>query len=214
MELRKRKSITMYVGVLAVTFTGWLAFAQSSDPTIKKETISVHEVRRGTMPLSISASGFVTSADPPRATVTVEQQDAASIRAGQGCSVQVKPPKVLRGKITGVDHGNPAGRVTAEIELAEPLPAGAFIGAQAGALIDVSELRDVVFFARPAASHPNSAAILFVIEPNGEHARRVTVHYGRQSGPLIQVLSGLSPGDRVIVTDMTEWAADSRVRIE
>lgn len=214
MQLRKRNNITMYVGAITVTFTGWLGFAQSSEPTIKKEAISVHEVRRGAMPLSISASAFVTSVDPPRATVTVEQQEAASVRAGQGCSVQVSPPKVLRGKITRVDHGNPAGTVTAEIELSEPLPAGAMVGAQAGALIEVGELRDVVFFARPADSHPNSEATLYVIEPNGEHARRVTVQYGRQSGPLIQVLSGLSPGDRVIVTDMTKWAAHSRVRIE
>jgi hypothetical protein len=31
---------------------------------------------------------------------------------------------------------------------------------------------------------------------------------------LKQVVSGLSPGDRVIVTDMTGWVAHSRVQID
>jgi hypothetical protein len=34
------------------------------------------------------------------------------------------------------------------------------------------------------------------------------------SGPLIQVLHGLKPGDKVIVTDMSKWADIARVRIE
>jgi hypothetical protein len=72
-QLRKRMNITMCVGTLTIMFTGWLGFAQSSAPTIKKEMISVHEVHRGTMPLSISASGFITSVSPPRVTVTFEQ---------------------------------------------------------------------------------------------------------------------------------------------
>ena len=48
----------------------------------------------------------------------------------------------------------------------------------------------------------------------GAYARRVTIRYGRMSGPLIQVLEGLSPGDRVIVTDMSQWSNVERVRIE
>ena len=75
------------------------------------------------------------------------------------------------------------------------------------------EMKDIVFFGRPAISKPNSTATLFVLEGNS-HARRVTVRYGVISGPLIQVLDGLVPGERVIVTDMSKWADVARVRLE
>jgi hypothetical protein len=45
-------------------------------------------------------------------------------------------------------------------------------------------------------------------------AYRRTVRYGMLSGPLIQVVSGLDPGDRVIVTDMSQWEKAERVKLE
>jgi HlyD family secretion protein len=53
-----------------------------------------------------------------------------------------------------------------------------------------------------------------VIEPNGNFARRVKVRYGQLSGPLIQVVDGLAPGDKVIVTDMSKRNDSERVRLQ
>jgi HlyD family secretion protein len=52
------------------------------------------------------------------------------------------------------------------------------------------------------------------MEPNREFAKRAIVRFGRQSGALIQVVSGLSPGDLVIVTDTTKWNSNERLRIK
>jgi HlyD family secretion protein len=71
-----------------------------------------------------------------------------------------------------------------------------------------------VFFGRPADSSPNSEATIFVLEKDGQSARRVTVHYGKISGALIQVLDGLSPGDRVIVSNVSKWLKYQHVRIQ
>jgi len=100
-----------------------------------------------------------------------------------------------------------------EVEFANTLPQGAVTGVKVGGLIAADEMKDVVFFGRPAGSRPNSTATIFVLEGNS-HARRVTVQYGAISGPLIQVLHGLAPGDKVIVTDMSKWADIARVRLE
>jgi len=40
------------------------------------------------------------------------------------------------------------------------------------------------------------------------------VRFGMLSGPLIQVVSGLDPGDQVIVTDMSQWEKAERVKLE
>jgi len=81
-------------------------------------------------------------------------------------------------------------------------------------LIEVGELKDVVYFERPATARANAEMPLFVLEPNGEFAKRTTVLFGRQSGALIQIVSGLSPGDLVIVTDTSKWNSQERLRIK
>jgi HlyD family secretion protein len=94
------------------------------------------------------------------------------------------------------------------------VPVGTTIGQRVGALIEVEELTNVVFFARPADSSADSVASVFVLEPGSSFARRKSVRCGKISGPLIQILEGLAPGDRVIVTDMSKWAKYERVRVQ
>ena len=191
-----------------------LGLAQSSEPAISKDNISVHEVRRGTMPLDEMASGVITATDPPRAAVSISRKNEDGLRPGAPASIQIKPPKVIQGKIGRIISSDSGDAIRAEIELAEALPAGVSSGTPVNALIRTGELRDVVFFGRPADSRPNSEGTVFVIEPDGQHARRVRVRYGRQSGPLVQILDRLSPGDHVIVTDTSAWAGHARVRLE
>jgi len=103
----------------------------------------------------------------------------------------------------------------AEIDFAVPLPERTTVGTRIGALLDTKqELQDVVFFDRPADSRPNTESIIFLIEPGDEYAKRVTVRYGRQSGAQMEIISGLVPGDRVIVTDMSAWSSYPRVRLK
>jgi HlyD family secretion protein len=42
---------------------------------------------------------------------------------------------------------------------------------------------------------------------------RTTVTLGRASVRTIEVRRGLQPGDRVIVSDMSNWEKDERVRL-
>jgi len=139
---------------------------------------------------------------------------AARCEPGRSARVQIDPsPRAIAGKVVkGSKEGTEAG--TCEVELSDAVPAGTTIGQKIGALIEVGELTDVVFFGRPAGSSANSEATIFVLEPGSSFARRATVRYGKMSGPLIQVVEGLAPGDRVIVTDMSKWAAYPRVRIQ
>jgi HlyD family secretion protein len=42
----------------------------------------------------------------------------------------------------------------------------------------------------------------------------VTVRLGRGSASTVEVLSGLNPGDVVILTDMSEFEGNDRVRLK
>jgi multidrug efflux pump subunit AcrA (membrane-fusion protein) len=188
--------------------------AQDQEPTVPKETISVHTVQRGNMPLSQRAEGSIVSLQPPKALVTLVDGSAAPCKIGQKASMQIDRPTAFAGEVVAIRPGENDGSPRCEIGIAEALPAKTGLGKKVGALLVTGELRDVVYFGRPADSSPNSEASVFVLEPADHFARRVNVRYGQMSGPMIQILDGLSPGDRVIVTDMSKWKTNPRVRLQ
>lgn len=188
--------------------------AQEQEPVISKDAHSIHTVERGNMPLFAQATGSLTSLDPPRATLTLSDKPTAPCQPGQNAKVQIDPsPRPLQGKVVkGSPEGTKPGRC--EVEITQAVPARVIVGQKVGALIAVDELKDVVFFGRPADSSADRVATLFVVESNSSFARRTTVRYGKMSGPLIQVVEGVAPGDHVIVTDMSKWTAYPRVRLQ
>ena len=52
------------------------------------------------------------------------------------------------------------------------------------------------------------------MEPDGIHASRVQVEVGSVSVSTIEVRSGLSEGDRVILSDMSNVQDYDRIRLE
>jgi len=201
--MRTKISALALVSALSPT----IARPQSSEPEVLKATMSVHEIRRGNMPLRQNFAGSVLSLNPPTASLALPPGTDA-LRVGQKASLQIKPPTILTGRVARV------GSTTAEVELSESLPSGTTQGTTLGAMVEVGELIDVVFFDRPADARPNTESILFLVESDDQHAKRVPVRYGRISGPQIEIVSGLSPGDRVIVTDMSKWASYARVTLK
>jgi hypothetical protein len=182
--------------------------AQGADAGVKRDELSIHTVERGSMPILATASGKLTSLQPGRAVLTFDNGQE-KCEAGHGARLVVgENPRSLAGKVIRTTGG--AG---CEVEFADALPRGAVTGDKVAGLIVTHELKDVVFFGRPAGSRPNSTDIIFVLD-DASHARRVTVQYGAMSGALIQVLHGLAPGDKVIVTGMSKWADSPRIRIE
>ena len=53
---------------------------------------------------------------------------------------------------------------------------------------------------------------LFALTPEGEAIRR-QVRLGRSSVNTIEIVEGLNVGDRVILSDMSNWDAYDRVRL-
>ncbi|MCY0995401.1 RND transporter, partial [Nannocystis sp. ILAH1] len=75
-------------------------------------------------------------------------------------------------------------------------------------------LPEVVHVRRPAFVQPDATMGLFVVDADGAYATRVPVQIGRLSATTVEVVAGLSVGDRVILSDMTQWDATDRVKFE
>lgn len=80
--------------------------------------------------------------------------------------------------------------------------------------IDLERMTDVLQVDRPALGNKNSLLSLFKVDADGKGATRVPVKVGRASVNEIQVLEGLKAGDTVILSHMSHWDNDDRIRLE
>ena len=78
----------------------------------------------------------------------------------------------------------------------------------------VEKLNNVLYSGRPAFSAGSGAASLFKVMEGGKAATRVPVVLGRSSVNVIEIVRGLEIGDKIIVSDMSQYANVARVRIK
>jgi HlyD family secretion protein len=79
--------------------------------------------------------------------------------------------------------------------------------------IEVERLKNVLYVGRPAYGQPESTVGLFKLTPDGKEATRVNVKLGRASVTTIEVVQGLNVGDKVIISDMSQWDSHDRVSL-
>lgn len=78
---------------------------------------------------------------------------------------------------------------------------------------ELGDSRDALLVERPVGVREGANSSVFVVDADGVLLQRVAVEYGRASPSLIQIVSGVSPGDRIIVSDMRAWDAFERLRL-
>jgi HlyD family secretion protein len=66
---------------------------------------------------------------------------------------------------------------------------------------------------RPAFGQERSTVGIFKLDAAGIHAARTQVRLGRSSVNAIEIVDGLQPGERVILSDMSQWAAADRIKL-
>ncbi len=82
-----------------------------------------------------------------------------------------------------------------------------------GAVTELGDSRDTLLVERPVDAREGAKSSVFVLDEDGVLLRRVPVGYGRASRSLIQIVSGVSAGDRIIVSDMRAWDGFDRLRL-
>ena len=97
------------------------------------------------------------------------------------------------------------GTMTVDVVMDDALPPGINLQEQVDGTITVGGLTNVVYVGRPVFGRSNSKVMLFKLEPDGHSAKKVPVQFGATSVNLIEIKSGLQPGDKVIVSDMSQY---------
>ena len=120
---------------------------------------------------------------------------------------------VISGKVARIDPAAVNGNVTVDIRLEGDLPQGARPDLSVDGTVELERLSAVMFVQRPVFGQPNSLIGLFKVGPDGKEANRVQVRIGRVSVQTVEILEGLKVGDKVVLSDMSAWDGQDRLRL-
>jgi HlyD family secretion protein len=154
----------------------------------------------------------VARPDRLQAQVRVPETQAKDVRLGQRARIDTRNG-IVAGRVARIDPAAQAGSVRVDVALDDPLPAGARPDLNVEATIEIERLPSVLFVGRPSAGQSEGAVGLFKLDPGGEGAVRATVTLGRSSAKSIEIRAGLREGDRVILSDMSQWDSVDRIKL-
>ncbi len=147
-----------------------------------------------------------------KAVLRVPETQIRDVTLGQPASIDTRNG-IIPGRVTRIDPAATTGTVGVDVALEGELPPGARPDLSVDGVIEVERLDDVIYMGRPAYGQANSTIGIFKLEPGGNAAVRVNVRLGRSSVHAIEVVSGLQPGDVVILSDMSQYDQVDRVRL-
>jgi HlyD family secretion protein len=147
-----------------------------------------------------------------KAEIKIPETQAKDVMIGQPAQVDTHNG-VISGKVARIDPAAVNGNVTVDIRLEGDLPQGARPDLSVDGTVELERLSDVMFVQRPVFGQPNSLIGLFKVGPDGKEANRVQVRIGRVSVQTVEILEGLKVGDKVVLSDMSAWDGQDRLRL-
>jgi HlyD family secretion protein len=151
--------------------------------------------------------------DPSRlkAQVRISETQTRDLAIGQLAKIDTRSG-IVRGKVTRIDPASQNGTVGVDVTIDDALPPGARPDQSVDGVIELERLENVLFVESPTFGQENSTIMLFKMQANNE-AVRTPVKLGRRSVQFVEVLDGLKEGDRVILSDMSAYDNNDRVRL-
>ncbi len=147
------------------------------------------------------------------AQLKIAETQARDVQIGEPASVDTHNG-VISGTVQRVDPAVQNGTVTVDVKLIGELPKGARPDLSVDGTIDLERLDNVLYVGRPAFGQENSTISLFKLDSDGHDAVRVPVKVGRASVNSIQIVEGLREGDTVVLSDMSRWDNNERIRLQ
>jgi HlyD family secretion protein len=155
----------------------------------------------------------VTSSARLMARLHVPESQSRDIHLNQKAQIEVQD-RPYSGHVARVGSGVQNGAVDVEVKMDGAQPAGARTDLTVDGTIEVEHLADAVYLGHALPARPNSRVPLFKLVEDGNEAQRVMVELGNTSIDGVEIVSGLQPGDRVIVSDMSTWSKYDRVLVK
>jgi len=147
-----------------------------------------------------------------KAVINIAETQARDVQLDQTAEIDTRNG-LIPGHVVRIDPAVENGTVTVDVALDGPLPKGARPDMSVDGTIQLERLENVLYVGRPVQGQPDGKVGLFKVIENGRDAIRVPVILGHSSVSTIEIREGLQVGDQVILSDMSQWDAHERVRL-
>jgi len=169
----------------------------------------------------LAGQTLATVAQPGKlkAVLRVPETQAKDVALGQKVDIDTRAggggnSGVVKGHVSRVDPTSVNGTVTVEVLFDQATPSTVRADLSVDGVIEIERLDNVLYVQRPAYGQAESTVGLFKLDPDGKTASRVNVKLGRSSVSTIEIVNGLQPKDKVIVSDMSQWDNVAKVRLQ
>jgi HlyD family secretion protein len=147
-----------------------------------------------------------------KAELKIAETQVKDIHIGQSAQIDTRNG-VIPGHVVRMDPAAQQGTLTVDVALDGDLPPGARPDLTVDGTIELEHLDDVIYISRPAFGQPQSTVKMFKLDDDGKMAARVLVKFGRSSVNAMEIVEGLQPGDRVILSDTSSLDSFDRIRL-
>jgi len=154
-------------------------------------------------------------ADPSKlkAEIRIAETQTKDIAIGQRVEIDMRNLGIVEGHVMRIAPAPTQGTLPVDVALDGELPKGARPDMSVDGTIEIERLKDVLYVQRPTQGHEQSAITLFKYVEGGREAVRVQVKLGRSSVTDVEILEGLNVGDRVILSDTSQFDSVNRIRV-
>jgi multidrug resistance efflux pump len=126
-----------------------------------------------------------------KAVLRIPEVQARDVTVGLRALIDTRTD-TIPGRVIRIDPSVQSGAVNVDVALDGELPPGARPDLSVDGMVEIERLENVLHVGRP---------------------ERVRVRLGRGSVNTIEILEGLVAGDRVILSDMSQWDDEDRLRL-
>jgi HlyD family secretion protein len=156
--------------------------------------------------------GKISRHDSLMARLRVQETQIRDVAVGQKTIIDTRSSKV-EGVVSRIDPAITSGTVLVDIDITAALPPEAKPDMSVDGVIETAMASDALFVSRPVFAQSFSKTTVYRVADKGGAAERIPVELGRASTSQVEVLAGLKPGDRIIVSDPTAWEKYDRIVI-
>jgi HlyD family secretion protein len=156
--------------------------------------------------------GKVAQRSKLKAELKIAETQVKDITIGQPAVIDTRNG-LIDGRVSRIDPSILNGTVTVDVRLTGALPIAARPDLSVDGTIQTGKLDNVLNVGRPVFGQEGATVQIFKVEPDGKFANKTKVTFGKSSVNTIEVKEGLQVGDKVILSDMSNYDNYDRIRL-
>ena len=154
----------------------------------------------------------VANPDSLIAKIRISEHQAKDIAISLPAEIDTRDG-IISGKVSRIDPNVQEGTVTVDVQLTSAITDNARPDLTIEGTIEVESIADTLFVGRPAYARQDSSVNVYRFVGDSDIAERITVSFGKASVDTIEVLSGLSVGERIILSDTSDWGEHDVIKL-